>query len=409
MFQLATLFEENNAVLGSRMMVQSDPREAAAPCDDVGGFVDVAGFGCQNWVGRDCTDLGAVAELEYTQAGLDEVALSCRHTCALCSYWASSNAIETISNENGNLVTNLVEASLPTQGFGDTPPPGLTAYWPLDGDGRDVIGSNHGLVEGTVAYGDGRLKQALSLTGEGFLNVGSGTDFDTQQYTWSAWVKLRAKTAAADTDDHEWRAALGSRNDWVRIGFEDHNTIGAYGGIHTYATVHDFAREKWYHIVSTRSQASPTPGGVADHARLYINGVLASSGIGSVANGPGTDILCLGSNGQDGHGDGWTGEIDDVGFWRRALSTTEVERVYKLGLAGKSLHQPAWLAVDLQQMYSIGSIHIFAGLNGTGTDYGMCSHTVSIWQGADQASTKDSDCGAPFRIRLMALCKMACE
>jgi hypothetical protein len=196
-------------------------------------------------------------------------------------------------------------------------PEGIISYWPLDGNYKDIVGLNDGSPEGSGnVFVDGapNLGQALSLNGNGKVNVGSAFS-DTAEFTWAVWVKVRAGTSG-------WRTAIGQWQSphWVHLGKDSDDTFGDHSGITTSATPPDgFGREKWYHIASVRA------GGLC---QLYIDGVLAAQGSGAPAAGPGVQDVFFGV--KHNMGNPWIGELDDVTYWARGLSDTEIGALYSL-------------------------------------------------------------------------------
>ena len=78
-------------------------------------------------------------------------------------------------------------------------PTGLISHWPLDGSYEDVVGTNNGVAEGSgnlfvdVA---GRAGKSLRLDGSGKVNLGTSSDYDTSEFTWAVWVKVRRGKAS---------------------------------------------------------------------------------------------------------------------------------------------------------------------------------------------------------------------
>jgi len=87
------------------------------------------------------------------------------------------------------------------------------------------------------------------------------------------------------------------------------------------------ARSIWYHISSVR---------IAGKNKMYVNGNLASETFGETAL-QGDTILTIGGMQGEDRNNGFIGEVDELAFFGRALSSKEVKRVYDIGKKGDPL------------------------------------------------------------------------
>jgi len=76
-----------------------------------------------------------------------------------------------------------------------TPPPafatvGPVNYYPADGNANDVAGSINGAIVGSVAFVPGKVGQAFSFTGSGYVDLTAGIgNFGVADFSLAMWVK----------------------------------------------------------------------------------------------------------------------------------------------------------------------------------------------------------------------------
>lgn len=67
------------------------------------------------------------------------------------------------------------------------------AWWPGEGDARDIIGTNNGALMGGVTFVTGEVGMAFSFDGSsGYIAVSntSSMDFGTNDFTIAGWIRL---------------------------------------------------------------------------------------------------------------------------------------------------------------------------------------------------------------------------
>lgn len=199
---------------------------------------------------------------------------------------------------------------------------GLTAHWTFDGGDlitnvKDASGQgNNGFLVGftstSSAVSLGMLGQALSFNGSTqYIStsytvpaLSSGTSF-----TWSAWMKL-------NSGNSNTVVILGFRNGatWVKLT----PTAFEYGSGSLMS--HSIPTGSWVHIVIVKSGSNFT---------YYQNGasIATASNSGSVVS----HTFFIGAD-PDFSSDGkFSGTVDDVRVYGRALSAAEVTQMYQQG------------------------------------------------------------------------------
>lgn len=263
-----------------------------------------------------------------------------------------------ISNDPG-MVRQLQQPSTNDPvAFGE----GLLAYWKMD-DGlanafTTTVSDSKGTNAGTLTRNDGashwfdspfaKLGGCLKLEGANAFVTISNTatlNINTNAMSFAAWVRLTqlpAQLATSfgaiyDSTTDCYVMYLDKANNELRFKFTDANGHAARPGIPASALQTDV----WLHVVATYSG---TFGPASGQATIYLNGSPkdvhtgndGTAPFGLTANVKTGQLAAMGREGPAG-GNYFTGYVDDVAIWQRALNPTEVAQLYQAGQAGESL------------------------------------------------------------------------
>lgn len=214
-------------------------------------------------------------------------------------------------------------------------PPGLIAWWPADGDTKDVVGGHDCLLRGDATFAEGLVGQAFSLDGDSdFVEVPDAPElnFGTGDFTVALWVRFNRfehaqviieKLIHGDVPLPGWGLTwLGER----RLSFL---LFGAPGVASEPSVV---PVGTWIHLAVRRS------GNVLSISR---DGAPLASGDGPMewnVNSPCS--LKIGHRGNPNDtpsSESWQelypdGQVDEVMLFNRALSDAEIEAIYEAGL-----------------------------------------------------------------------------
>lgn len=229
-------------------------------------------------------------------------------------------------------------------------PPGLVAWWPLDGSGRDVIGGHYGTTEGRYGFRRAQVGRGLILEGprSGLqvpdapeLNFGPGADFSIE-----AWIRpLAAETmygvmsivdkrqASDQSMQRSHGYALGLRNGKLGFLMSDSREAPHMNWEQNGPDLRDGA---WHHVAVTVERASI--GGV----KLYVDGQRVATFDPRPARGDLSteEPLLIGMHASYPWFQGnFRGGIDEVSLYKRALSPAEIQAIYKARHAGKRTAQ----------------------------------------------------------------------
>jgi len=233
-----------------------------------------------------------------------------------------------------------------------SPAPGMVAWWPGNKTAEDIQGGNHGTLQNGTDLTGGKVGAAFMFDGiDDFvkvpaspsLNVGAGNGF-----TIEAWLNPNTNDGAA-RPLVEWNSSdAGGLTFGVHLWInEAYNGVGGQGAI--YANIVDTSGgfhlvgsaagviqpNTYQHVTLTYDKSS----GLAsiflngEQLDLFVNGqrIGDTANIGSITPQTSSDLY-LGHRTARPH---FSGAMDEVSIYNRALSETEINSIYRADSAGK--------------------------------------------------------------------------
>jgi uncharacterized repeat protein (TIGR01451 family) len=230
-------------------------------------------------------------------------------------------------------VTNCVTASS-----------GLVSWWSAEGNAYDAVGTNNGVVVGSVGYNNGEAGQAFQFDGSGgyisipasaSLNIGTGSGV-----TVEGWIQPNDPGQIA-MSVVGWESSLvEGLQMWIGgsgLGLSA-NVKDTSGNNHAFSSSTGLISTNYFqHVALTYDRNSGT-------ALLYVNGAqVASTNLGSIT--PQTAYpLYLGR--LTTAGGPYQGLMDEISVYNRALYSNEIAAIYNAGIYGKCTPDP--LMIDAQ-------------------------------------------------------------
>lgn len=218
---------------------------------------------------------------------------------------------------------------------------GAVAYYKLDessGDASDSVGSNTLTNNNTVAYSAGKINNGADF-GTSNSNKYFNRDTDlgltmSSGFSVSLWLKMRTEISSgvdcilglsdANTGN-SLQIAYQYNSGTRRLEFR-----GSRGGVSFYSAYHTITlgTSDWYHIACTYDGSTLTE---------YVNAVSTDNEAYSGTGSGYVSKFTVGASFNESTGgsisDYIDAYIDEMGVWSRALTSTEITRLYNASLA----------------------------------------------------------------------------
>ena len=176
----------------------------------------------------------------------------------------------------------------------------LVSYYKMEGNSNDSVGSNNG-TDTSVTYsaGNGKIGEGAGFASSSTIIYPAQTD----PTTISFWIKI---------------TTIASKS--IFLSSSPDNAIGGRSTdkIQLYDGTDRIASNNWIKSVRTH------------YCFVYIGSAYAIYQNGSFLENLTCNKLQIRQIGRSAS-NGFTGEIDEVGFWSRALSASEVTELYNAG------------------------------------------------------------------------------
>ena len=219
------------------------------------------------------------------------------------------------------------------------PPPDLVAWWRGQTDASDLIGGHNGaFFSGTTVTGpsitpSGKVGKAFNFDGTVFVRVPDSAALRPAEVTVEAWVFPTLLSGTAQTVIS--RGSSTNENDTWFLGIINGQPhFFTWPGSDLPAPF-SISLNQWTHLTASFDGSTK---------RLYVNGVQVASlgGFGALFYDPSPTVpVTIGSDwGFGATDDRFTGRVDEVCLYRRALSDAEVFSIAEAGSAGKSTAGP---------------------------------------------------------------------
>ncbi|MBI3851080.1 MAG: hypothetical protein HY298_12505 [Verrucomicrobia bacterium] len=203
------------------------------------------------------------------------------------------------------------------------PPPGLVSWWRAESNALDHVSTNHGNLVNGVTFAPGKVGQAFNFSGTSFVDVPNDASLSfsrTSAMTVALWAY---RTGGSGGHLLGKRVSCGSDINYQLfappIGFGGEPGTG-------FGTSEDLPLNQWTHLAVTFD---------GTNFSLYINGSLSATNQ-STLGAPNNASLRIGTSGDCV---AYTGLLDEIQIFNRALSAGEVAGIVTADNAGLCVGQ----------------------------------------------------------------------
>ena len=211
------------------------------------------------------------------------------------------------------------------------PSNGLVGWWPFNGNANDESGNgNNGTVNGATLTTDrnGNANQAYSFDGiNNFIEISNSTSLNFTQGTINIWfytsqtnfMNLIERTIFSNASNENWGLAINQTVSGDLSLYTKHNSNCLSGnGWQTNLANQNLSINNWHMLSGVIKNST---------SEIYLDGLLVNT-----YNTPSIMDVCGGDIQISRH---WlndpryfTGSIDDIGIWNRALTQQEIADLY---------------------------------------------------------------------------------
>ena len=219
-----------------------------------------------------------------------------------------------------------------------TPPTlGLVSWWPGDGTAADLIGTNHGILNGGVMFTNGQVRQAFSFDGTtGWVAVPSADSFNpTGPFSVECWIKGSPSQSSPQSlivdKSHGFVDGTGWGLQTAPNGVGKAQFFYGVGSVATpfplVSTVSSVLDDQWHHLAGVWTGAQ---------LQIYQDGLLQDTLNQTTLPANNSREVEIGRSWGGGTPTRFfRGLIDEVTYYNRALSSNDVAAIFNAGAAGK--------------------------------------------------------------------------
>ena len=231
------------------------------------------------------------------------------------------------------MTTQMIFSQVPSY----VPSNGLVGYWPFNGNANDdSLNGNNGTVNGATLTTDrfGNANSAYNFDGvDDYINVMYSNALHSTNGTINVWIK----TSGQFTSQKVIFAQSSGRPQLIAASQGiNGNQISNAAGIHWKATNGQFPNAQSVTAIDNAQWVMITGIYSLDTFKVYINGTLEKTNSTALVqdNCSQSDFQIGGFNTTAGCGNDvgfsqmYSGIIDDIGMWNRALTQQEITNMY---------------------------------------------------------------------------------
>ena len=292
-----------------------------------------------------------------------------------------------VSATVATLVVELPPPCLPA-------PPNLVGWWPGEGHAGDLAGTNDGaLLGGATASTAGMAGLAFAFDGtNSFVQVPDAPELNPATLTLEGWVLFSALDSAASGDSTPGQQYIVFKQNSAGTNLEGFSlgktrtdsgdvlsftVSSAYGETVSLQSTTIVATGVWYYVAAARDSNSTS---------LYVNGQLEGQTNVDFPQDYGTNDLFFGSTGDPSWDHKFAGLLDEASLYGRALSSDEINAIYKAGASGKCREATFTTQPRSQTVLASSNVTFAVAAQGPSLSYQWLFNGTNVLDGATAAS-----------------------
>jgi hypothetical protein len=285
--------------------------------------------------------------------------------------------------------------TLPATAASLTPPTGLVGWWTGDGNSPttapDIAGTNPGTLNGGVTYAAGEVGNAFKFDGNpnksSYVNIPDAPSLDSTTGTWDFWFNT--------TQNQQYVGVVGKSDSGSSINgitmqlFQGHARVEVKGPGPTLLLepMTPILNDGQWHQMTLTFQSGGT-------VILYIDGQARAMGTAPTFSFGANDPLRFGVM-TDSFWTPYSGLLDEVQVFNRALSAPEVQAIFSAGTAGLTkgvrVLSPHFIVTGFPSSITAGTQGTF-----TVTVQDAFGNTATGYRGTVHFTSSDGQAGLPM-------------
>ena len=269
--------------------------------------------------------------------------------------------------------------ALSINAFAQIPSSGLVGWYPFNGNTNDEsINGNNGTNNGAILTADrfGSSNSAYNFNGtSNYISVPNIAVQGANSRTISFWIKTNSNIAGsmvistgtdADVNGGDFNLRLENSNKY--IGFMGGNYTA--GGYDYYPTGNIVLNDNlWHNVLVTYNGTT---------INFYIDGVFEKSTNKTLATNGQANYIGKSNDWRPTNAAWYIGLIDDVGYWNRVLTPSEITAVYNYTpCSDTTVNDTQTIYVSDANFQSISPKTYFEGTDSLTTTVGGCDSIVN--------------------------------
>ncbi|TAL05147.1 MAG: hypothetical protein EPO07_04030 [Verrucomicrobia bacterium] len=249
----------------------------------------------------------------------------------------SGNYSVVVTNSLGGVTSSVATVTVLVPPACATPLPGVVSWWTADGTSNDFTAANNGVLRNGATFTNGMVSGAFFFDGiDDFVEVSNSPSLNPSgSFSIEGWIYPRADANMGILE--KWSGSVG-------LSYALHTTLGlalqfpisdaAHAGdasFHSFSTTNVLTLNNWNHVAAVYDQSTGT-------RQLFLNGVKVAERTDAPITVTSSSLrVSIGANSPSSTttANYFKGAIDELTFYARALTVSDVQAIYNAAISGK--------------------------------------------------------------------------